>query len=571
MTRRPLLILALCAALLAACSSSGGDDEDRHLLLLQWQAPSIVNPYLSSGTKDVLSASLVLEPLAAIAPDGSYVPKLADEIPTVANGGIAGDLMSVTWRLKEGLLWSDGTPVTTEDLIFTWEWCVEPATGCAFTTHFAGITRMVALDERTLRIEFEQPTPNPLTAFVSSQSPVLQKAQFESCIGELAVACTEPNQYPVGTGPYVVEEFRHEDTVIYAVNPHWRGEEPWFRTVEIKGGGSATDAARTVLEEGGADYAWNLQIPPDIRAGMAAKGLGRVQAGFAANLEHLNLMQANNRHPDPEMQAEYLDGTNPHPLFHDNPALTRAMSMAIDRAEIVAVGYGDAGRPACNVWNAPPAVSPNNDWCLTRDVEGARRLLDEAGIVDTDGDGVREHRGIPLEIDFLTSTNEVRQTIQELLQSYWREIGIATHIRNVPAAVFFDGTGASPDSFVRGLADVFMFTSPVSLPDPQVQFEAYTLEQMTGRENGYGGGNSMRYHNPDFDRLMAELAVTADPQRRIDLAIRLNDILVSDGVVIPLVHRGSVSAFRNDIQGVGDLNGWDSEYWNIHEWRRASR
>src|SRR5690606_16103860 len=135
-----------------------------------------------------------------------------------------------------------------------------------------------------------------------------------------------------------------------------------------------------------------------------------------SNLEHLNLMQANNRHPDPDMRSEYLDGTNPHPLFHDNPALTRAMSMAIDRSELVDVGYGDAGRPACNVWMAPPAVSPNNDWCLTRDLEGAKALLDEAGIVDTDGDGIREHEGLPLVIDFITSTNEVRQDFQVLIQ-----------------------------------------------------------------------------------------------------------------------------------------------------------
>lgn len=555
-------------ALLASCTGDGGDDDDRHLRLLQWQAPSTANPYLSAGTKDVLASSLVLEPLAAIAPDASYVPKLAEEIPTVANGGVSGDLTSITWKLKEGVVWSDGTPVTTADLIFTWQWCVEPATGCVFTTHFAGVADMIAVDRSTLRIEFEAPTPNPYVPFVSSQSPVLQKDQFEECMGAAAVTCVEANQQPIGTGPYQVKEFRHEDTVLYEINPEYRGDEPYFHTVEIKGGGTATDAARTVLEEGAADYAWNLQMAPEIRAEMASKGEGRVQAGFAANLEHLNLMQANNRHPDPDMRSEYLDGTNPHPLFHDNPALTRAMSMAIDRSELVDVGYGDAGRPACNVWMAPPAVSPNNDWCLTRDLEGAKALLDEAGIVDTDGDGIREHEGLPLVIDFITSTNEVRQDFQVLIQGYWRELGIETNLRHAPAAVFFDGTGASPDSFVRGLADVFMFTSPVSLPDPQVQLEGYTLEEMTGRFNGYGGANSMRYHNPEFDTLLDEMRLTADPERRIQLAIELNDILIDDGVVIPLVHRGSVSAFRNQIAGVGDLNGWDAEYWNIQEWRR---
>ena len=90
MRRHPLLFFAASALVLAACSL-GGQDDARHLRLLQWQAPSTANPYISSGTKDVLASSLVLEPLAAIAPDGSYVPKLAEDIPTVANGGVAFD------------------------------------------------------------------------------------------------------------------------------------------------------------------------------------------------------------------------------------------------------------------------------------------------------------------------------------------------------------------------------------------------------------------------------------------------------------------------------------------------
>src|SRR5690606_3331403 len=126
LTLRRLTFLLTSLALLASCTGDGGADDDRHLRLLQWQAPSTANPYLSAGTKDVLASSLVLEPLAAIAPDASYVPKLADEIPTVANGGVSGDLTSITWKLKEGVVWSDGTPVTTADLIFTWQWCVEP-------------------------------------------------------------------------------------------------------------------------------------------------------------------------------------------------------------------------------------------------------------------------------------------------------------------------------------------------------------------------------------------------------------------------------------------------------------
>ncbi len=546
----------------------GTAGEGGHLLLIQWQAPSIVNALLSSGSKDVMAGSMALEPLANFTPDGGFELKLAEELPTLDNGGVAEDLLSITWTLKEGIMWSDGTPLTAEDARFTWEYCTTPATGCSFTGNFAGVADVVVVDDRTLRVEFEEPTPNPYVPFISAQSPIIQAAQFADCMGAAAVGCTEANQFPIGTGPYVVTDFRAEDTVLYEFNPLYRGVsegKPFFGTVEIKGGGDAAAAARTVLEEGAADYGWNLQVAPEVLAQMEAAGNGRVLVGFAANLEHINLNQTNNRNAD--APSEYLDGDNPHPLFHNNPDLARAMSMAINRDELVAVGYGDTGRAVCNVWNAEPAVSTNNDWCLTQDIEGANALLDSAGIVDTNGDGIREYNGIELVLDYSTSTNAVRQDFQALIEEYWREIGIQANMRNADASVFFDGTGANPDSYVRFLADILMYTF-VPLPDPQVQFEGYTLAEMVDSTSGFGGGNVPRYYNPEFDAKVAEMRETADLDERVRLTIELNDIMIADGVIIPLVYRGSVSAFANDIQGVGTLNGWDTEYWNIADWFR---
>src|SRR5688572_5779037 len=97
--------------------------------LLYWQAVSIVNPYLSSGTKDFHAGSLVMEPLAEYDESANLIPALAVEIPTLENGGLAEDLTSITWKLKEGVLWSDGTPFTAEDVAFTWEYCVNPESG----------------------------------------------------------------------------------------------------------------------------------------------------------------------------------------------------------------------------------------------------------------------------------------------------------------------------------------------------------------------------------------------------------------------------------------------------------
>lgn len=533
------------------------------LLLQMWQAPSIVNPLLSTGSKDVMAGSLVLEPLANFGPDTSVVPKLATEVPTVENGGISEDLMSITWTLQEGVVWSDGTPLTAADAVFTWEYCTTEATGCAFSANFAGVESVEAVDDLTIQVNFEAPTPYPYLPFVSAQSPILQAAQFADCVGEAARGCTEQNSSPIGTGPYMVSNFLVEDTVTYEFNPMYRGVEegkPFFTTVEIKGGGDANAAAESVLLREEADYAWNLQVPPELLLPMQDEGLGTVFTGFAGNVEHLNLNQTD---PRSDNSSDFMDGNNPHPVFHDNPEFAMALSMAINRDELVAVGYGDTGRATCDVW------APLENPCPPQDIDGANAILDGLGYMDTNGDGIREHPEFgELVFDYVTSTNVVRQNFQDLIESYWAQIGIGTNPRNVDAGVYFSGDGAV-DSLVRFNADIQMYTF-VPTPDPQAHFLGYITEQMTDSSNNYGGSNATRVSIAEFDALWEELAGTAGFDERAAIVDQLNQILVDSGAVIPLVWRASVSAFANDIQGVGELNGWDSEYWNIEDWTRSS-
>ena len=187
--------------------------EDGNLNILYWQAVSIMNPYLSGGTKDVEASSLVIEPLARYDETATLVPWLVDEIPTVENGGVSEDLTSITWTLREGLLWSDGTPVTAEDVVFTWQYCTAEGTGCAQEAKFEGITNVEAVDDRTVTITFGAPTPFPWVAFVGAQSPIIQQAQFAECTGAASATCTEANTKPIGTGPFMVTDFLVNDVV----------------------------------------------------------------------------------------------------------------------------------------------------------------------------------------------------------------------------------------------------------------------------------------------------------------------------------------------------------------------
>jgi peptide/nickel transport system substrate-binding protein len=550
-------------------ATTGEAGQGGELLLLQWQAVSQTNAYLSTGTKDLLAGSIVLEPLAEWTPDGEIVPTLAAEIPTQENGGIAEDFSSITWTLQEGLVWSDGSPVTANDVVFTWEYCVDPLTGCS--QDFTPVESVVADDDLTVTINFVEPQPFPFAHFVNYQQPVLQAAQFADCVGDAAKTCTEENFAPIGTGPYMVTELRPEDTVTYAMNPNYRGipeGKPFFGTVTIKGGGDAEASARSVLEIGEADYGWNLQVAPEIIAPMEAAGNGVIKVAFTSNVEHLNFNQTDPA--DDGNRSDYAEGANPHPVFFDNPDLIRALSMAINREELVAVGYGPSGAATCNIWPSEPAVSTNMDWCLTQDIEGANALLDEIGAVDSDGDGVREWNGTPLEFDLVTSTNAVRQSNQALIESYWAEIGVVANMRNEDAALFFDGTNASDASIWKFFTHIEMFTNGSSSPDPQGYMVQYITSQIPESTNNYAGGNIPRYASEEYDALWNELSQTGlDDPARNDLVIQLNDLVVSSGAIVPLIHRGNVSAFANSIQGVGDLNGWDSEYWNIEEWTRG--
>ncbi len=565
------LIIGLSILLmLAACN--GTTDEtpapEKVLTLLYWQAPTLPGPYLSSGYKDRDAGALTLEPLAKYDPDGNLVPALAENIPTIDNGGVSADLMSITWKLKEGLLWSDGSEVTSEDVVFTWRYCSHEDTGCTSESSFDGITAVEAVDYLTVRVVFGTPTPYPYQAFVSTGSPIISRAQFADCVGEAAAGCEAQNTAPLGTGPYRITGFKANEEAVYERNPHYRGTMPYFDQVVIKGGGDALAAAEAVLEHGEADYAWNLQVDPGVLMEMEDAGHGKVVTAFASLVERIVVNQTNPDEGLGDDRSEYLDGENPHPFLTFTP-ITQAMSMAIDRSVVSDELYGFTGEPTCNLITGPPAfVSTANDSCLAQDIDGANKLLDDNGVLDTDGDGVREHNGVPLHITYQTSTNAIRQETQKLVQGWWREISIETELIDHDAGVFFGGDPVTDKeaSLRRFFADVQMYASGPDI-DPQQHLSDSQCKHIPTRENNWSGGNTARSCNPGYDEVFVQLAQTGVGPDRAELIRKLNDIRVRGYSEIPLVNRGFVSAHLSSLVGV-EINGWDSELWNIEEWRR---
>ena len=563
MKLKSVLMGAVAAASMApAAFAERGSDGN--VSIIYWQAPSILNPFLSGGTKDVEASSLIIEPLARYDQGGNLVPWLASEIPTVANGGVAEDLTSITWSIAPGIKWSDGSAFTANDVKFTADYCMHPEGGCAQLSKYGGVTSVDVIDDLTVKVSFDKPTPFPYGPFVGGESPIIQKAQFENCMGAKAPECTAENFGPIGTGPFVVTDFRPNDVIQMVANENYRDPaKPAFATLTFKGGGDATAAGRAVMETGEFDYAWNLQLAPDVIANMQKGGKGTPVAGFGPLVERI---MVNFTDPDPAHGDLRSTAAHPHPSLSDIN-VRKALSMAIDRELLVEIGYGQAGKLTCNVVPAPDAYNSSaNDACLVQDIAGANAMLEAAGWVKG-ADGIRAKDGVRLSFLYQTSTNAVRQDFQALIKQWWSEIGVETELRNINASVFFGGDPGSPDTFQKFYADLEMYANTFNGTDPQSYLGNWVCDEAPRPETQWQGSNMPRYCDPEYDALHAQMQSTAGIEERAAIGKQLNDMLMQDVAMIPLVHRGRLSAHANSLGGVA-LNVWDSELWNVADWYR---
>ena len=547
--------LALACALFVAPSVEA-DQHAETLRIVTAQAATTLNPYLSSGSKDVTAASLVLEPLAGFDPDGLVFPRLAQDIPTLENGGLSSDGLSMTWTLREDARWSDGSPVTAEDVAFTYRYCTDPAMGCAQAHRFAGIASVEALDQRRVRIRFQQPQSSPFQAFVGPETPVLQQAQFRNCLGERAPQCVDQNMAPIGTGPFTVTSFVPGDVAEFAANPAFRRPDaPGFSRVVLLGA-SDTVAARTVLQTGEADFAPGISLPPDVLADWDEGEGARIHTAFGADAEFLMI---NNGLP---WQA---DAHQPHAAL-SNPDVVRALSLAVDREALASVSYGPAARPSCFWIPAPDRHVPEAP-CPPRDVDAARAMLDDAGLVDSDGDGIREMDGVPVSLVLQTSTGPARENIAATLKQFWREIGIETEIRTVPPQALFGGDPDNPLTLQRFEADLMLFGGGFSGVDPQAHLSGAACRNTPRPATQWQGSNIARFCNPAYEAGLETLELASLPAERAQAIRELNRIASTQGMMIPLLHRGQVSLVREDVAGLVP-NAWDGAFWNIGDWSR---
>jgi peptide/nickel transport system substrate-binding protein len=534
------------------------------LRLLWWQAPTIANAHLSTGTKDNDASRVVHEPLASFNRDGEMVPILAEEIPSFDNGGLARDGTAVTWRLKKGVVWHDGQPFTADDVIFTWEYAADSATGAVTKGSYQNIKHIDKPDEHTVKVVFTEPTPFWYDAFCGVRGQILPK----HLVGEYKGQNSRNSPYnlkPVGTGPYKMVEFKPGDVALYELNPHYHvPNRPFFDMVELKGGGDATSAARAVMQTGEFDYAWNLQVEKDVLERIERQGTrGKVVIFPQAGVEHIQLNRAD---PWTEVDGERSSLQAPHPFLTDL-LVRQAYNLAVDRHTIVEQLYGAGGQPTSNFINSPKRFqSPNTHWEFN--LEQAAQWLDQAGW-KRGSDGVRVKDGRRMKIIYQTSVNPVRQKTQAIVKKAFEQIGVEVELKAVNAGVYFSSDPGNPDTYAHFYADIQMYSSGPGSPDPQAHLNRFVSGQIAQKVNNWSGRNITRWANEEYDRLWNQAETELDPTKRAALIIRMNDILIDDVVVIPVVWRNGVRAMSHKLQGV-ELSDWDSDFWGLAYWYREA-
>ena len=531
--------------------------------VLWWQAPTLLNPHFANGTKDQDGSRVFYEPLASFDPDGNLFPNLAAEIPTVQNGGVAKDGTAITWKLKRNVQWHDGKPFTADDVVFNWEYATDPATAAVTSGAFPAVVKVEKVDSHTVKVTFNKPQPFPYTAFCGPTGQIVPKHLFEPYKG--AKSRDNPaNLKPVGTGAYRFVDFKPGDVVRAELNPNYHvPNRPFFDTIEMKGGGDATSAARAVIQTGEYDFAWNMQVEDEILKRMEQGGKGRVNIALGGDIEHIQL---NNTDPWTEVDGERSSPKSKHPLLSD-PAVRQALNLLVDRGSVQEQLYGRQGQATANFLNAPAKfASKNTKWELNP--EKASQLLEAAGW-KKGSDGIRAKDGKRLKFVYQTSINPVRQKTQAIVKQVAAKAGIEIEIKSVVASVFFASDPANWDTYPHFATDLQMYTTTMTHPDPQRLMDQFTSWEVSSKENKWLGRNPTRWRNEEYDRLFRASEAEMDPVKRAALFIKMNDLLIQNVVVIPVIWRAKVTAISHKLKDT-DVSAWDSDLATLPYWHREA-
>jgi peptide/nickel transport system substrate-binding protein len=459
-------------------------------------------------------------------------PVLVTEMPTVSEDGKA-----ITMTLRDDIVWSDGEPITSADFIFTYDMIMDPNNTVATTYPVDQIETIEAPDERTVVLTFSEPfVPWIATLWHGILPKHILKPVFES---EGTIDNADWNLNPtVGCGPFVFAEWESGSFARFVANEnYWLGrpklDEIFVRFVPD----DASQINALLAGEGdlGTFFAYS-DVPELQEAGI---NIITVQSGYN--------------------EGWYmLISDEGHPALQD-VRVRQAIAMGFDRETLVKDLLLGLTKVAVTYWDNTPYANPDLEpWPY--DPVKAQELLDEAGWVDSDGDGIRDKDGVELVLTYGTTTREVRQDTQAVAQQQLAQIGVGLELMNWDSDLFFavDGPAA------MGEIDIMEWSDTTDFPDPNI---SYWLISEIPTEDYPVGVNWQRIDDPELDALFQLQATQVDTEERVATFYEISKLIYERIYWLGIWQDPDLFGVSEKIQNV-KLSG-ATPFYNIMEWDLA--
>lgn len=511
------------------------------------QEPDTLNPLLSAQTVSSLVSGLVTESLVDVSPEGQYVPRLAESVPTPANSGVSSDGLTVTYKLKKGIKWSDGKPFTAKDVVFTYKVIMDDATAIP-TSGYSLISSIEATDDSTVTLKFKEIYAPYLTLFGN----ILPEHVFA---GKTDVSKADFNRKPLGTGPFMVKNWTAQESIIMEKNPNYREPgKPYLDGIIFRQFKSRETAIQAFVANE-IEVIWDLteeQIPqfekiPDATMDIAS----------SVSTERLILNFSN---PSGDKAG---DPASQHPILGDIK-VRQALQFAINKKLLVdSLLYGKTSVATTVI---PQGWAKQEGTASEYSPEKAKQLLDEAGW-KPGADGIREKNGLKMELRYGTTTgNKLREKTQQLIQEQLKNIGVKVTIENVPSDQLF-ASWSKNGARKRGTFDILMWTTEPGIdPDGHI-YNYFHSSSIPTEANKGAGANYSRWSNSVKDKAIEDAAKTLDTGKRKAAYQIVSDELNKDLPQILLYNRLNIDAFKKSVQG-HKPNIWANAWlmWNAEDW-----
>ncbi len=548
---RRLAGVALCLAAIGGLPVLPAQAKDQLVIGIS-QFPDNFNPKINSMAVKSYILAMAHRPLTTFDADWKLVCMLCTELPSKAKGTArfektkdGKDGVAVTYTLRPDARWGDGTPVTTKDVVLSWQIGRHKKSGVSNAEFYRRIDRIDVKDDHTFTLHKNKRTCNYANANDFHILPAhLEEPKFENPNTYNRRSAYESDTTNPGLwfGPYRIAKVEAGSHVVLERNPTWWGAKPAFDRIIVKAIEN-TSAMTANLLAGGIDYI----------AGEVGMTLDQAMALEGRHGDRFNFVFK------PSLVYEHIDVNLDNPILADR-RVRRALLYAIDREAISTQLFAGYQPVATSSINPLDRVYSANTKRYPLDREKAAALLEAAGWRLRDN-GIRYNdKGERLQLKIMTTAgNKTRELVQQVLQSNWRQVGIDMRIRNEPARVFFGDTVRRRK--FSGLVMYAWLSSPQNVPRNQLH-----SEEIPSEEGGWSGQNYPGLRSPAFDAVLNGLETQCDPEENMRLWHRLQKLYMEELPALPLYFRAQPHIMPTWLKGVRPTgHQYPASLW-VEEW-----